>query len=556
MSERSLPAAFSVVSVRWSRRLAAQACTCDTDAWIVAGGLATVLLVFVRESPIRLDHFDLPKEVALGFLGVLCCARLWWVRPRSDLLLEGAISGALLWGIVHTVVSATNYGSAWRTTGGFAAAASVFWLVRSVTPRTRARLYHILAVIFVVVAAIALLEGLGAVPFISEPGRRPGGTLGNRNVMARCLCLGLPLCWRLLFLSTRPSTRAVATIAVTVLVAAIVLSRSRGVWLTATIVALLLPTLTAAVESRAMRLRFRYSVPVWLAAIVTGAVAAVVVPNNLGWRPSAFQASAETMFQYESGTGRGRIIQAMTTWRMIVANPMGVGPGQWSVRYPAYASADDPSMSWRAFYPGPQVPRNEFLSLIAEFGVPVLLFMIAVASGIVMRVVKQLRCQQLDDRQSGVLALGTTFTVLVLGIFDSILRVPPTLALGAAMMGLAMNVAGTRSTLAHGATLTARLTGRRILTVGYMLASLAYTNIATRDLAAMYILQSMTSLEDVYRAAMVAPHNVEPRILLSIAFVTAGRCDLAKRHLDQASRLQPSARIIRHLRAGCDAPSR
>jgi cytochrome c-type biogenesis protein CcmH/NrfG len=82
-------------------------------------------------------------------------------------------------------------------------------------------------------------------------------------------------------------------------------------------------------------------------------------------------------------------------------------------------------------------------------------------------------------------------------------------------------------------------------------ASLVLTNGALRDIAALQILRSMSTVEDLYRAVTVAPSNIEARMLLAHVLVGADRCDLAEPHLKESARLQPFSGAVTNLRDQC-----
>lgn len=274
----------------------------------------------------------------------------------------------------------------------------------------------------------------------------------------------------------------------------------------------------------------------------------------MGWRVAEFRSSVSRIAEHDSGTGRGRIIQAETSLRMIRHHPfVGVGPGNWSVLYPAYAHDGDPSVIAGAFFPGPQVPRNDILTLAAEWGlvgcIPLIVFLVALGR-------KTHRMLVGPDEHlwnSGLVVLAITLSMLVLGTFDSVLRVAATAALGALLAGAGL---GAKSIPAIDAKVQHRvmLAGRSIV----IFATFAFTSFllarsAAQDIVAIRIINSPFSTRDLYRAVNAAPHNVEARALLSYVLVSGGRCDLAKPHLVQAVRLQPMSQSLAGFKRHCEA---
>jgi O-antigen ligase len=500
------------------------------------------------------QQFALPKELVLA---VLALASAVLLLSRDDTVwfpsIDGPLAIVMSWGGVLILVRATNTAVAWQALGTFTAGTLVFLLAREVGSKTSIDLPLLaLCVVMACFAVVMLLEALGAIPFISEPGRRPGATVGNRNLAARLLCLTLPLLWRQAFHTVRRSRRLAFGSLTAVMIAAIVLSRSRGAWLAAAVLVSTLPAVTFWTSDRNTRGTLRWTMVSWFGGVFIGALVAVVVPNHLNWGPDDFASSAQRILQHQTGTGRGRLIQASTTWRLIRAAPlMGVGPGNWAIIYPAYATSDDPSVRWSAFYPAPQEPRNEILSFAAEFGIPGLIVALSGLLGLSTRAIGMLRSNDAFTQQRGLAVLASVLGATLLGIFDSVVRPPPTLALLAIIVGLAFGAGsvteGTRPARRRG------LVARKAVIVGYASTSLLLANYAIRDIAAFGIIRTLSNLRELYQAVAIAPSNMEARMLLAYGLAGVGRCDLAERQLVHAAQLQPYSRAPTNLRVRCGA---
>jgi hypothetical protein len=293
----------------------------------------------------------------------------------------------------------------------------------------------------------------------------------------------------------------------------------------------------------------------WIAAVVFAGATVVVLPNHLGWSATDFASSALRVAEYQSGTGRGRVIQAETSLRMIRRHPLsGVGPGNWSVVYPAYASADDPSVMLGAYYPGPQIPRNDILTLVAEWGIVGvgvgLTFFLALAE----RTWRLLASGERRASSAGSIVFGVSLVATLIGIFDSVIRVAPTVVLVALIVGVALGdgeaAGGLRRAENNG---WRRYTWKALLGACTVI-SFVLARSAAEDFRALRIINSFSTVNDLAHAVSVAPNNVEARALLSFVLVGAGRCDLAVPHISRAARLQPFSLLIARFQEKCGIP--
>ena len=497
--------------------------------WVSAmllAGLASSMFAFLYGPPYRLEQFDLPKELALGVLGVGCSLSLLSTRDaQARARLPLPLVGFLVWGVVFALGVATSTFASWRTLGAAAAAVAVFFVARERGRHGHAHAWFWgLLVLLGITAGLVLLEAYGGLPFFSSPGRRPGATMGNRNLAARLACFGLLLTWDRLVEANRRSVHVGLTVVATLFVSVIALSRSRsamavGLWLF-----LFLPPLTWWF-SRGTTWRIRSAAVVgWALAFVVGSSLALGLPNRMGWTASELGASVRRIGEYQAGTGRGRAIQASTSLEMIRAHPLvGVGVGNWSVVYSAYADAGDPSVVPGAYYPGPQIPRNDLLAIVAEWG---LLGSLPVLWGVALLVQHGVRRRAAPDprvRRGGALLVGCLCTTALLGVFDSVLRVAPTVLICATTLGLVLGEAAAYERRAPSASQGQRPWIWHVMWGGSLALSLLLTLSVTQDIRALRIVGSLSTIGDVERAVSVAPNNMEARALAAYLLVTAGR---------------------------------
>lgn len=512
-------------------------------------GLTVLLLPFVPDRPIRPELFFLPKEAALGVAGFASAVvMLWRGKVSWDSGIDMPLGALVCWGALLTVTVATNAPAGWRALGTLTAAMTLFLFARQL--RSDADLdaaYTAACLVVLAVSLSVLLEAFGLLPFFSEPGRRPGGPLGNRNLAARVLCLALPLYWRQHLVADRVFVRAISLTGVMLALTAIILSRSRGAWVVTGAIVVALPAMSWLLRNEGPAHRLRSRTAAWIAAVVVGISAALILPNRMGWTSADVASSAQRVFELGSGSGRVRLIQAETSWRMAVDQPLsGVGPGNWSTVYARYAEDSDPSLTADALYPAPPLPRSDLLGLLAEVGLIGLTVAGIGIAVILNRLRRSLKAKDWKVRTTASIAAVSIGGAAVLGVVDPVMRLAPTLGLLAITVGTAIATQAGASRLDK----RYRLAQRCMLGVCAVLSLFAASE-AIREVVALRSLRSALVFDDLYRAVNVAPHNVEARAALASALMRVRRCDLALPHLERASRLEPFSGAIGAMRSEC-----
>jgi O-antigen ligase len=236
--------------------------------------------------------------------------------------------------------------------------------------RGRARwLVAVLALSGVIGAATALLQTHGLRIDLFSLRSRAGGTFGNRNFMAHLCVIVFPA---LLVTTLRAGSRRAFgwwTFGMAVVAAALVLSRSRAAWLALIAGVIVLAAFVLLVVRRTRgTIRWRRLVVI---AVVTGAGAgaALLLPNALNWKSdSPYLETARSVVNYRQGSGRGRLVQYKNTARMTLHHPLlGVGPGNWAVVYPKFASSGDPSVTDEGMTANPW-PSSDWMTFLSERG--------------------------------------------------------------------------------------------------------------------------------------------------------------------------------------------
>jgi O-antigen ligase len=389
------------------------------------GALAAVLAASTYKV-YELDRFFVPKELVLhlvallaGILTVAAFRRVAFTRIDALLLaflLLGAVSAGL----------AANPWAAGRALAISVSGVALFWAARSLRAGGLARpLLAGLALAVVVGAATSLLQTYGVRTEFFSLNRAPGGTLGNRNFIAHLAAFGLPLVLLAALRAWRTTGYLLWAVGVVLVAATLVLTRSRAGWLA--FGAVVLVFLAAMLLSRPLRRHGR----TWLRLIGVvllvgaGVAAALIAPNTLRWRgENPYLESVRGVANYQEGSGQGRLIQYRRSLAMAADRPLlGVGPGNWAVRYPEYAAPDDPSLDRGA--PGTTSnpwPSSDWIALVSERGLPAAVLLVLAFLGIAGAGLRRLvGARDAEEGLTAAALLGTLAAAAVAGVFDAVL---------------------------------------------------------------------------------------------------------------------------------------
>ena len=411
-----------VAADRWPRRTAAD---------VLGLGLVLAVIIALPSAPSDLDRHQLPKETAMHLATWLAVvlARPAMGRGLSRAALLGL--GAFLLLSVASAVVATNPWVALRATSLTVTGIAAFLTARALADQGLGpRLLRWCAVAAGVGVATALAQAYGIDSPLFAATRAPGGTFGNRNFMAHFSALALPILVTLTLVTRRGATAIMAAVVIAALTIGIVLSRSRTAWigvivgsgtyLVAMVPAWRLRTLPV-VRSRAILLT---------AALVLGIGAALFVPNTLAWRSASPYAETLTgLANHREGSGQGRLIQYGHTLQLAARNPLlGVGPGNWPIRYGEAAPPNDPSWAYGDTVPLNPWPSSDWMALLSERGIVATLAILLIGAACLWRGVKGVRAGG-----SRTMAATTLVALLVMaaveGVFDAILLLPAPLFL-------------------------------------------------------------------------------------------------------------------------------
>jgi O-antigen ligase len=333
-------------------------------------GLVAVVPAALPFQVFELDRFFVPKELVLH--GVAAILAILLLVRRSDTSPDAAdalLAVFLVWSVASAVV-ATNLWLAQRALAITASSLVLFWSARRLGA-TGGHRPAIVAAAFatVLAAATGLAQAYGVGTDYFSENRAPGGTFGNRNFVAHFGAIGLPALVYVVATARTSIGSIVASAGTATVVALLVLTRSRAAWLA--VAASLVVAFVGLLAAR----RYWRGTPagprlVWLTVVAGAAiVAAVIAPNSLNWRSdSPYLESALGVVDYGSGSGRGRLNQYRNSLQMTAANPiLGVGAGNWPVRYVRFAPAGDQSIASDGLTANPW-PSSDWVAHVSERG--------------------------------------------------------------------------------------------------------------------------------------------------------------------------------------------
>jgi O-antigen ligase len=408
-----------------------------------------------------------------------------------------------------------------------------------------------LAIAVVVGAATSLAQAYGVQTEYFSINRAPGGTFGNRNFVAHLAAIGTSVVV-LVALTARPGFGSlVGGIGMAVLSAALVLSRSRGAWLAVIALAAPVGVLAYTTRARWVDARTLRRCLVLAAATVAGAVAAVVLPNRLEWKSdSPYLDSAAGLVNYKEGSGRGRLVQYGNSLRMTLAHPLvGVGPGNWPVLYPKYASKNDPSMSQEDGQTSNPWPSSDWVAYLSERGAVGFGLVLLAMLGLLIRAVRDLgsdghRSNGDSERVLAAIALvGTLVATAVVGAFDAVLMV-------GAPAFFVWTLAGALAPPSSGSFEAPAFT--RQLSLWLVAVGGAVMIVRSgAQIASMALFSSSSKITVVAQAAALDPGSYRVRVKLAQNYLARGDCARARPQAHAAHDLFPSAGEPRREIAAC-----
>ncbi len=388
-------------------------------------GLVATVLVALPVAPTDLDRHQLPKE-SVAHLVVWLATLL--ARPTGTLLPARALRLGLALFFLATLVSALTALNPWLAFR--ATSLTVTLLAAFITTRHLARLGHgttllrwsLIAGLAAGLGGIAQAQGLQSPLF--APLRIPGGTFGNRNFLAHYLALTIPLAAYTALLARRRRDLLLALVVLSLAAGMILLTRSRAAWLGAASGVLLGAVALRRADRPGVSLP-RFRLATLAAAPLLGLLLASVTPNVLNWiSDSPYRDTLTGLVNYRDGSGRGRMLQFGHSLTLVRNHPvLGVGPGNWPIRYAAVSPPGDPSWTAGDVIPLNPWPSSDWIALLSERGPLAVLGLALAALALAWRSWRTTRIGG-DRAIAGSALLALLATLLVEGSFDAVALLP------------------------------------------------------------------------------------------------------------------------------------
>jgi len=376
-----------------------------------------------------LDRYFVPKELVLHVCAAIATVRV--LAKRGEIAVR-SVDILLALFLVDSAISATFATNGWAAERALAismSGAALFWVASALGRAGLGRpLLVALAVAVVVGASTSLAQTYGVQSDYFSLNRVPGGTFGNRNFVAHLAAIGTPVVMLVALTAPRGLGSVFAAISMAILSATLVLSRSRAAWLAVIAVAIVVVLLGRMSWARWSDSRTIRRMLVLGIAAAAGVAGAVFLPNHLDWKStSPYLDSAAGLVNYKEGSGRGRVVQYTNSLAMTRAHPLfGVGPGNWPVVYPKFASRNDPSMSQTADgVTSNPWPSSDWVTFLSERG-PFALALIGLAVlALFTDGLRGLRNgPDTETKFSAAVFLSTLVVLLIVGAFDAVLLLP------------------------------------------------------------------------------------------------------------------------------------
>ncbi len=472
-------------------------------------------LLFMPVSERGFDRFHFIKELWVAGCALAAVAVTWKRKVPLDLATVALIAVTAVAAL--SAALSTSPVLAQRGVALMACAGVLFAVARTGTDDEAAAVRGAVVIAAAGIAAVALLEAFGVVSGLSGPGRAPGSTIGQRNSAAHTMLIVSPAAWTMAARAQVRGERVLGAIASALLVAGIVVTRSRAAWLVLPLALLVWLVFTKG--------RRRFVVPV----LVLSAAVALALPTALAWTSAEpYRDTAARLFDASAGSGAGRLVQYRATLDLVARHPLlGAGPGNWMVEYPTVSPPGDPTFKTGLWLHTGRLANSDWMALLSEGGA-VAALLVAVFLFATLRALKR-------DAE-GLAVLAATAGV---GALDPVVQLPAAAAYAALLLGLGARAPSPRAvpwplkTLASAALVVAiGLAGRRVLA-----------------------LQTRTWPTPTYAAAEASlqwnPDDLQARFQLAESYVRAGACDRARPHVETLRRLLPNHHQPRQMAAAC-----
>lgn len=502
-------------------------------------GAVAVVLAASPYKQFDLDRYFVPKELVLHVAAAVTAVLLIAKRPRLTLSVVDRLLAAFLVVSLISAAFATNIWVAERALAISLSGVALFWVASALRRAGLVRpVVLALAIGVVVCAATSLAQAYGFETEYFSLNRAPGGTLGNRNFVAHLCAIGMPVVVLVALTSKRGVSAVFGSVAMAAVAATLVMSRSRGAWL-AVLVSLVPVALLALITwKRWCEPKTKRRLVVLAISAGVGVAAAIVLPNRLEWKSeNPYLESATGLVNYKEGSGAGRIVQYTNSLKMALAHPLlGVGPGNWAVVYPKFASRNDPSMSQDDGLTSNPWPSSDWVAYLSERGVIGFALLLLAMVGLAWRAVRDIWTGAGRDGErvlTAIALIGTLAATAVVGAFDAVLLVAVPAYFVWTLAGTLAPPADGGMTLDGGAT---RLGTIAVLAVGAIMIARSAT-----QFVAIALFNTSSKVATWSQASTFDPGNYRIHTRTAQAYIARGDCTHARPQSRSARGLFPNA---------------
>jgi O-antigen ligase len=514
-------------------------------------GAIVVVLVALPYKLFDLDRYFVPKELTLHVVAAGAAFLLIGARRRVTIGVVDTLLVIFLAASLVSAVFATNVWAAERALAISTSGVALFWCAAALRRCGMERPIMVaLAAGVVLGAATSLAQAYGVQTEYFSLNRAPGGTFGNRNFVAHLCAIGTPVVALVALTARRGFGSIFGGIAMAVVAATLVLSRSRAAWLAVLVLAVPVAILGLITWKRWCEARTIRRLFVLAIAAAAGVAAAIVVPNRLNWNSdNPYLESAAGLVNYKEGSGHGRILQYTNSLKIAAAHPiLGVGPGNWPVAYPKFAKANDPSMSAEDGVTSNPWPSSDWIAYLSERGVVGFGALLLAMLLLFWRALRDLRSGTGRDAErvlTAIALIGTLVAVAVVGAFDAVLMIAvPTFfvwtlagALAPPPVGGKVIESGIRSFA------PVLVFGLGVIAIGR----------SACQLAAIATFSTSSKLSAWETASLLDPGSYRIHTRVAQAYIARGSCRIAYHHSRAARELFPNAAEPKRELAACGA---
>jgi O-antigen ligase len=564
----------------------------------LAIGASAAVLVALPYKVFDLDRYFVPKELALHLTALIAITTAMVAfgqfhstsGGRSITLSLSRVDTLLVVFLALSLVSALlapNGWLAWRAVSISVSGVGLFWVSQYLARIGRTRsLMALLAAAVTLAAGMTLLQAYGVESEFFSINRSPGGTLGNRNFVAHLAAIGIPTLFVATLRARRMAGVILGALAIAVVAAAIVLSRSRGAWVaTALAAASVLPTALRARRMASERRTGKTSAArasggppavqvsrrmlIWRSAVlgvaaISGICAAIIFPNTLNWRsPSPYLDSVLGVTNYREGSGRGRVVQYANTARLVITHPvLGVGPGNWAVAYPRVASHNDPSLDPDDGMTANPWPSSDWAAFASERGLLatacLALAFLGLLVGAWRAADESVDSGRLDRLLPALALIATVVALIVVGAFDAVLLLPTPSLVAWAALGTFAGALVSQPPARVSVAVSPLLRGLALTIVGIGLSFAVMRSAAQVTAMALYASATASGGNEhtLEMAVRADPGSYRIRMRLAQAYAETRLCNRARPQAMAARALYPSAPEPRRLLITCGGRTR